>query len=112
VVPGKVTRLMQFGAFVELEPAVEGLIHVSELAPQHVRRVADIVKEGQEVSVMVLNVEKAQHRIALSLKAALPKAAPAAPEEDEEEAPAPPPRTTPLRGGVGEKTWLPGSKPE
>jgi small subunit ribosomal protein S1 len=79
------------------------------------RWVSDVVKEGQAVSVMVLNVDPAQRRISLSLKAALPKAAEAPAEEaEEEEAPAPPPRprTTPLRGGVGDKTWLPGSKPE
>ena len=73
-------------------------------------RLADLVASNLE-----LKVDKAQHRISLSLKAALPKAAAAAPEEEEEEeAPAPPPRprTTPLRGGVGDKTWLPGSKPE
>ena len=84
---GKVTRLMDFGAFVELEPAVEGLIHISELAPQRVRRVTDVVQPGQEVQVMVLSVDPAQRRISLSLKAALPK-------EPEEERPRPrPPRS-------------------
>ena len=73
VVPGKVTRLMDFGAFVELEPGVEGLIHISELAPQRVRRVADIVQAGQEVQVKVLNIDTTQRRIGLSLKAPLPK---------------------------------------
>jgi small subunit ribosomal protein S1 len=101
-----VTRLAEFGAFVELEPAVEGLIHVSELSPQRVRRVKDIVQEGQEVQVMILSVDTAQRRVSLSLKAAQAKEAPL-PEEEEEsedEAPAklPRPRTTPLRGGIGE----------
>ncbi len=107
VVPGKVSRLADFGAFVELEPAIEGLIHISELAPQRVRRVADVVKVGQEVQVMVLNVDTAQRRISLSLKAALPKEPEpeAAPEEPEPEAPPKPPRprTTPLRGGLGDR---------
>jgi small subunit ribosomal protein S1 len=108
VVSGKVSRLMEFGAFVELEPAVEGLIHISELAPQRVRRVADVVKEGQEVQVMVLSIDPAQRRISLSLKAALPKEPEpeeAATEEAEsEEPPQPPrPRTTPLRGGLNER---------
>src|SRR5205823_923663 len=53
VVKGKVTRLMEFGAFVELEPGIEGLVHVSELSPQRVRRVGDVVQPGQEVQVMV-----------------------------------------------------------
>lgn len=101
---GKVTRLMEFGAFVELEPGVEGLIHISELAPQRVRRVGDIVQVGQEVQVKVLLVDPTQRRISLSLKAALPEEAP---EEEEEETPVeevkpPKPRTTPLRGGIGD----------
>ncbi len=104
-VRGTVTRLMDFGAFVELEPAVEGLIHVYELAPQRVRRVSDIVKPGQEVQVLVLNVEPSQRRISLSLKQALAKKAEQAAEEEPEEPPAevkpPRPRTTPLRGGLG-----------
>src|SRR5207245_3920331 len=52
VVLGKVSRLADFGAFVELEPAIEGLIHISELAPQRVHRVKDITQVGQEVKVM------------------------------------------------------------
>jgi small subunit ribosomal protein S1 len=106
VVTGTVSRLMEFGAFVELEPAVEGLIHISELAPQRVRRVIDVVRPGQAVKVAVLSVDPAQRRIGLSLKAALPKEeeAPAAEAVPEPEEPAPPakparPRTTPLRGG-------------
>ena len=111
VVKGKVTRLADFGAFVELEPAIEGLIHISELAPQRVHRVKDIVQVGQEVQVMVLSFDPANRRISLSLKAALKAAeeeAPAEEEEDEEEYVPPPPRvrTTPLRGGIGSATPL------
>jgi small subunit ribosomal protein S1 len=106
VVTGKVTRLAEFGAFVELEPGIEGLIHISELAPQRVWRVSDIVQPGQEVKVLVLRVDPAQRRISLSLKAAQPKEPEPKEEEEEaaEEAPAKPPRTrtTPLRGGIGE----------
>ncbi len=101
VVKGKVTRLMDFGAFVELEPGVEGLIHISELAPQRVRRVSDIVQPGQEVRVMVLGVDRNQRRISLSLKAALPEQAEEGTAEEEEVRPGRP-RTTPLRGGLGE----------
>jgi small subunit ribosomal protein S1 len=120
-VTGKVTRLMDFGAFVELEPGVEGLIHVSELAPQRVRRVADVVQPGATVEVKVLAVDPAQKRISLSLKAALPEAAPAETETEaeSEEPPAEPerprrPRTTPLRGGIGAKPLfqLPGATDE
>jgi small subunit ribosomal protein S1 len=106
---GKVTRLMDFGAFVELEPGVEGLIHISELAPQRVRRVSDIVKPEQEVQVMVLSVDKERRRLSLSLKAALAEAEEPAVESEEEaedeevEVKPPRPRTTPLRGGIGDQ---------
>jgi small subunit ribosomal protein S1 len=116
LVKGKVTRLMEFGAFVELEPGVEGLIHVSELAPQRIRRVSDVVKEGQEVEVMVLSIDREQRRIGLSLKAALvAKEVPEEEEEEEgeEEAVKPRrPRTTPLRGGVGSKELPAPAEPE
>jgi small subunit ribosomal protein S1 len=106
VAAGKVTRTAEFGAFVELEPAVEGLVHISELAGQRVWRVTDVVKVDQEVKVLVLNVDKDQHRISLSIKQALPKPDPTPAEEDEEEeaelpVKPPKPRTTPLRGGTG-----------
>jgi small subunit ribosomal protein S1 len=65
---GKVTRVADFGAFVELEPAVEGLVHVSELSTQRVRRVRDVVSEGQTVEVEILSVDVDSRRIALSLK--------------------------------------------
>jgi small subunit ribosomal protein S1 len=104
VVKGKVTRLMDFGAFVELEPGVEGLVHISELAPQRVRRVADVVQVGQEVPVAVLSVDKAQRRMSLSIKAAAAAKVEEPAEEEEEaaeEVKPPRPRTTPLRGGLG-----------
>ncbi len=66
VLTGKVTRLMEFGAFVELEPGVEGLVHVSQLAKDRVRRPSDVVKPGQEITVRVLAVEKDRSRISLS----------------------------------------------
>jgi small subunit ribosomal protein S1 len=102
-VKGKVTRTADFGAFVELEPGIEGLIHISELSGQRVRRVTDVVQVGQEVSVVVLTIDKGQRRIGLSLKAAQPQAV-EEPEEEEEgpvEVKPPRPRTTPLRGGLG-----------
>jgi ribosomal protein S1 len=111
VVKGTVSRLADFGAFVELEPGVEGLIHISELAPQRVRRVGDIVKVGQEVQVMVLSVDRNQRRIGLSLKAALKQEEPEeeaeAEAEEEVEVKPPRPRTTPLRGGIGDKVEEP-----
>jgi ribosomal protein S1 len=104
---GKVTRVMDFGAFVELEPGVEGLVHISELSPTRVRRVADIVKPDQEVEVRVLKIEIEEKKIALSLKPLkVPTAV--AEEEEEEEAeavaatPKPGPKI-PLRGGLGDR---------
>ncbi|HJN84728.1 MAG TPA: polyribonucleotide nucleotidyltransferase [Patescibacteria group bacterium] len=66
---GKVTRLMDFGAFVEILPKQEGLVHVSELAPWRVEKVADIVKEGQEIFVKVMEIDS-MGRVNLSMKKA------------------------------------------
>ena len=108
---GKVTRLMDFGAFVELEPGIEGLIHISELSPNRVRRVSDIVKPEQEVEVRILKIEPDVKKIALSLKP-LPNAAPEPEEEEEEDTPpAPKPeRKVPLKGGLGDTDPNPFSR--
>lgn len=101
----KVTRLMDFGAFVELEPGIEGLIHITELSTNRVRKVADIVKPGQEVEVRILKIEPEAKRIALSLRPLPVLATPAAEvEEPEDETPAvpKPPRKVPLKGGLGD----------
>jgi len=69
---GTVTRVMEFGAFVELEPGIEGLIHVSEMSwAKKVRIASDIVKPGDEVDAVVLGVNAAERRISLGLKQAL-----------------------------------------
>ncbi|UCG16054.1 MAG: S1 RNA-binding domain-containing protein [Phycisphaerales bacterium] len=99
VVTGHVTKLADFGAFVELRPGVEGLVHVSELSEQHVRTPGDVLSVGQEVAVKVLGTDMEQRRIALSIKAidAAPEDAsgsPAAPAK------APKKRKKPLRGGI------------
>jgi small subunit ribosomal protein S1 len=102
-VTGKVTRTADFGAFVELEPSVEGLIHISELDHKRVRKVTDVLTVGQEVNVQVLEVAPDRQRISLSLKATKPK-----PEEPKDEDQAPGKgqayerkRKEPLRGGTG-----------
>jgi small subunit ribosomal protein S1 len=66
---GKVTRVEDFGAFVEVAPGVEGLVHVSELSTMRIRRVRDAVTEGQEVTVQIISVDAKARRMALSLKA-------------------------------------------
>ncbi len=69
---GSVTRVLEFGAFVELEPGIEGLIHVSEMSwAKKVRIASDVVKPGESVEVVVLGINQAEHRIALGLKQAL-----------------------------------------
>ena len=71
-VRGTVTRVLEFGAFVELEPGIEGLIHVSEMSwAKKVRIASDVVKPGETVEVVVLGVNQAEHRISLGLKQAL-----------------------------------------
>ncbi|VTR93488.1 30s ribosomal protein s1 : Ribosomal protein S1 OS=Singulisphaera acidiphila (strain ATCC BAA-1392 / DSM 18658 / VKM B-2454 / MOB10) GN=Sinac_5356 PE=4 SV=1: S1: S1: S1 [Gemmata massiliana] len=110
-ITGKVTRIADFGAFVELTPGVEGLIHVSELSTQRVRRVRDVIEEGQTVIVEVLSMDAATRRIALSLKkiASEEEAAAEAAEQAEheadlkaaEEAMANRPVNPNLRGGIG-----------
>jgi small subunit ribosomal protein S1 len=66
ILQGRVTRLMEFGAFVELLPGIEGLLHVSQLGRDRVRRVQDAVKPSEELSVRVLNVDTKQKRISLT----------------------------------------------
>ena len=69
---GKVRKIMDFGAFVEVLPGTDGLVHISELAEERVRNVTDILKEGDEVLVKVLDIDR-QGKIKLSRKEALGK---------------------------------------
>jgi small subunit ribosomal protein S1 len=68
MLPGRVMRLEKFGAFVELFPGLEGLVHVSELSNKRIRHPADVLQVGQEVTVRVLGVKTDEKRISLSLK--------------------------------------------
>jgi small subunit ribosomal protein S1 len=71
-VAGAVTRLTDFGAFVELEPGIEGMIHVSEMSwVKKVRRPSDILKQGDSVEAVILSVNQPERRMALGLKQAL-----------------------------------------
>ena len=98
-VEGLVKRLADFGAFIELTPGVEGLVHISELSNEHVRTVGDVLREGQTVQVKVLSVDEDQRRLSLSIKAlaaspemaSLAEAAPPKPR---------PKRKRPLKGGI------------
>ncbi|WP_088007520.1 30S ribosomal protein S1 [Indiicoccus explosivorum] len=71
VLTGRVQRIASFGAFVDLG-GVDGLVHISQLSYEHVEKVSDVVKEGQEVQVKVLSVDRDAERISLSIKETLP----------------------------------------
>src|SRR5207244_2342088 len=68
VVEGKVTKLVTFGAFVEILPGVEGLVHISELAQHHVENPREVVSQGDTVNVRILEVDAERRRLSLSLK--------------------------------------------
>jgi len=70
LVTGKVTKLASFGAFVQLADDIDGLVHISQLSEEHVAKVKDILKVGQEVEARVIKVDKTERRIGLSIKAA------------------------------------------
>lgn len=69
VLTGTVKRLVDFGAFVEVEPGVEGLVHISEIAHEHVNVPGDVLKEDQEIEVKIIGLDKDNEKISLSIKA-------------------------------------------
>lgn len=69
VLDGKVQRLTEFGAFVEVLPGIEGLVHISQISHKHIATPSDVLQPGQDVKVKVLNLDPAQHRLGLSIKA-------------------------------------------
>jgi small subunit ribosomal protein S1 len=71
VVKGHVTKIANFGVFVELEPGLEGLLHISEISDQKIEKPEDALKVGQEVDVKILRVDSEERKIGLSLKRAL-----------------------------------------
>jgi small subunit ribosomal protein S1 len=68
VLKGKVTKVVAFGAFVEIVPGVEGLVHISELAEHHVESPSEVVEAGDDVQVKILEVDEERRRISLSMK--------------------------------------------
>jgi small subunit ribosomal protein S1 len=70
ILEGKVTKVVAFGAFVEIVPGVEGLVHISELAEHHVETPGEVVQPGQEVWVRILEIDEERRRISLSVKRA------------------------------------------
>lgn len=82
VVPGNVTKLVPFGAFVRVEDGIEGLVHISELAQRHVEVPEQVAKVGEEIFVKVIDIDLERRRISLSLKQANVGVDPAAEEFD------------------------------
>jgi small subunit ribosomal protein S1 len=68
VVEGRVAKVVTFGAFVEILPGVEGLVHISELAPHHVENPREVVSQGDAVNVRILEIDGERRRLSLSLK--------------------------------------------
>lgn len=93
VVAGKVVQIKEYGAFVELEPGLDGLVHISEVAHKRVGNIADELSVGQEVSAKILEIDQERRRISLSIKETLDEsdeplevAAPAEPDVEEQPA--------------------------
>jgi 4-hydroxy-3-methylbut-2-enyl diphosphate reductase len=80
VVTGTVAKLEEYGAFIEIENNIRGLVHISEAAHGYVKKITDVLKVGQEVTAKVIKIDNDNRRISLSIKAVLPK------EEKQEEA--------------------------
>lgn len=85
VVTGRVARMTDFGAFVELEPGVDALLHVSQIAHEHVDKPSDVLTVGQEITAKVVDFNGEEKKISLSVKALQPKSVPAEEEASEEE---------------------------
>lgn len=104
IVKGKVSRLADFGAFIELTPGVDGLVHISELSEKRVKSCGEVVQPGQEVETRVLGVDRENRRISLSIKAVhMPTAAETHAAVEQHAAAAPKvekKRKKPLRGGL------------
>lgn len=83
VVTGRVARMTDFGAFIELEPGIDALLHVSQIAKEHVDKPSDVLKAGEEITAKVVDFNETDRKISLSIKAML---APE-PKEVKEEAP-------------------------
>ncbi|WP_417850041.1 S1 RNA-binding domain-containing protein [Thalassoglobus sp.] len=100
-VTGRVTKTETFGAFVELEPGIEGLVHISELEHRRVKRVTEVLKVGDMIEVQVLEVDPGKKRISLSMKALKAKPEPVDRPEEPEVEKYERKRKGPLKGGTG-----------
>src|SRR6476660_4023125 len=120
VVHGRVTKAVTFGAFVEIVPGVEGLVHISELAAHHVENPREVVQNGQEVLVKIIEIDAERRRLSLSIKRVepedevqpllvlegvpIPRPAPVVPADDEPAADGEDAAEAPLDAAVAEDT--------
>ena len=89
IVKGVVARMTDFGAFVELAPGVDALLHVSQISKEHVNKPSDVLSIGQEIEAKIVDFNEEERKISLSMKALAKEAAPAAEAAQEETAEAP-----------------------
>ena len=82
VVTGKVARMTDFGAFVELEPGIDALLHVSQISKEHVEKPSDVLKVGEEITAKVVDFNEDDKKISLSIKALQVPEKKEEPEED------------------------------
>jgi small subunit ribosomal protein S1 len=112
---GTVTKVVTFGAFVEILDGVEGLVHISELAPHHVESPREIVHPGDEIRVKILEIDSERRRLSLSAKRVedqiLPVSRPGEPEREETEAQAAP-ETDEVDSGVAQEAAVADEAPE
>ena len=85
IVTGKITRIVNFGAFVELKPGLEGLVHISQIADYHVKHPSEVLTEGEEIKVKILDVKPEAKRISLSVREARDAEMPDKKDSHEEE---------------------------
>ena len=85
VVKGKVARMTDFGAFVVLEPGIDALLHVSQIAREHIEKPSDVLKSGQEIEAKVVDLKVEDKKISLSIKALLPAEEPKEKVEEKKE---------------------------
>jgi len=113
IVTGKVTRLVPYGAFVDIGSGLEGMLHVREMANSYVRAPEDVVSVGEELDVRIINVDKRRGRIDLSIKGLYPEPEPVTNQDAEDLVEEPPTlMELALREALGDQLPPPKRKPK
>jgi small subunit ribosomal protein S1 len=74
VISGRVRNLTDFGAFIEVEEGIEGLVHVSDISPRRIKHPSEVLKKGEKVDAVILNIDTENHRLSLGIKQLQPDA--------------------------------------